>query len=148
MKFSYWGDSTLWRLRNETQMLKNLWNLLFKNSNAYSFAGILCRHFRRLRGNVPVLKTCCGCWSVRLGAAILGASETVNCGQQTRDIVRIPDVKLAVSWYVTLSGLLNKGGCLQETWRLHVQKCTVKTGGSSKTLVFTYGVTHHQTVLE
>jgi hypothetical protein len=107
-------------------MFENLWNLLLKNSNAYSFAG-MCRHFRRLRGNVPVLKTCCGCCSVRLGAAVLGASETVSCGQQTRDTVRIPDVKLAVSWYVTLCGLLNKGRCLQETFSLHVQKYAVKT---------------------
>jgi hypothetical protein len=95
-------------------MLKNL-EFMFKNSNAYSFTGILCRHFRRLRGNVPVLKTCCGCLSVRLVAAVLGASETVSCCQQARVTVRIPDVKLAVSWYVTLCGQLNKGGCLQET---------------------------------
>jgi hypothetical protein len=96
-------------------MLKNLWNLLFKISNAYSFAGILCRPLRRLRDNVPVLKTCCGCCSVRLGAAVLGASETVSCGQKRRGTVCTPDVKHAVSRYVTLCGLLNQGGCLQET---------------------------------
>jgi len=94
MKFLYWVDSTLWRQRNETQILKNLWNLFIFNSNAYSFAGILCRHFRRFRSNMPVLKTCCGCWSVRLGAAVLGASETVSCGQQPRDTVRIPMLSL------------------------------------------------------
>jgi hypothetical protein len=51
---------------------------------------------------------------VRLGAAVLGASESVSCSQQTRDNVLIPNVKLAVSWYVTVCGLLNKGGCLKK----------------------------------
>jgi hypothetical protein len=77
---------------------------------------------------------------VRLGAAVLGASETVSCGQQTRytRTVRTHDVKLPVSWYVMLYCLLNKGDVCKKLDGLHFQKYTVQTGGSFRTSVHTY----------